>query len=71
VIDALAAIDDMLTERYRACLVCGKRSHWMDIREVGNTARFACLCQPCYRAHGWAAVDHLLAQRARQGDGGS
>jgi hypothetical protein len=63
--DWTVALDDMQVERHRTCVRCGKIAQRMDIRVVAGLALFACLCQRCYTAHGWQAVDALLAQRAR------
>jgi hypothetical protein len=45
--DWLAAVDDMLCERFRRCLACGRRAEQMDLRTVGNRAWCVPRCGRC------------------------
>jgi hypothetical protein len=62
-IDCTAAYDDWLTERYRTCLVCGKRAAWLDVRVVNGRGKLGCVCHAHHSPQGWRAVDRLFHQR--------
>ena len=62
--DLTVPLDDMLVERFPHCMLCAQPAKWMDIRIVHGLARFASLCARCHQAHGWRAVDAVLALRA-------
>jgi hypothetical protein len=66
-LDATAALDDMLTERYRGCALCGQAARFMDLLLVAGLVVFAGLCARCRAQHGWAAVDALWTQRLGPG----
>jgi hypothetical protein len=63
VIDATVAMDDQLCERFRTCQLCGRKAAWMQVAQIGAVGYLECVCDPCYRRAGWAAVDRLLIQR--------
>jgi hypothetical protein len=67
--DCTVAIDDQLTERFHACLLCLRLAQWMDVRILGTGAWCGCVCQRCYQDQGWSRVDALLAQRYGAGRG--
>src|SRR5215510_10494571 len=62
-VDATVAMDDQLCERFRRCLLCGRAASLMNCALINAVGYLECLCDPCYRQHGWAAVDRLLIQR--------
>ncbi len=63
--DWTVPMDDMLTERHRPCLLCGRVAQWMDIGEVEGRAYFCCLCARCYASgQGWGVLEALLATRS-------
>jgi len=62
-VDATVAMDDQLCERFRRCLLCGRAAALMNCALINAVGYLECLCDPCYRQHGWAAVDRLLIQR--------
>ena len=64
--DWTRAKDDQLTERWRACLLCGHRVGWLAIVEVAGLAWGGGLCPRCYSIHGLAAVDQGFEQRAQR-----
>ena len=61
--DQTILIDDMLTARYHACLLCGHKAVWMEGLVVGGQARLGTLCLRCRSTRGWDAVGALLAER--------
>lgn len=62
--DLTVPIDDILCERFHACLRCGQRSKWLDVRVLENQGYFVCLCDRCYRTEGWEPLDLVLWARA-------
>jgi hypothetical protein len=45
--DWTVVTDDMLVERHRACIQCGRRAERMDLRTVGNRAWCVPMCGRC------------------------
>jgi hypothetical protein len=62
--DQVAAFDDMLTERHRTCLQCGRRAQHMELRIIGGRAWCVPRCARCVAEdpHGLAIEARLQAR---------
>ena len=65
----LAAHDDMLTERHRNCMACGRLATQLDLRVINNVAWAVSMCRACLALDPtWDKLDARLALRAREGE---
>jgi len=73
--DWLAAMDDLLCERWLFCIWCGAKGTKMELRTAANGCALTfTLCRACYDAdpteqRRQALVEQHARQRARGGDG--
>jgi hypothetical protein len=61
----LAALDDMLTERHRVCMRCGKEATRLDLRIIDGRAWAVAVCRGCLALDpDCLQIDARLAARA-------